>query len=135
MTPVLSSATATTAGRPAARRGGAVAVWAVQVVLAVQFAAGGLLKITGDGTMVEMFTDIGAGQWLRYVVGALELAGALGLLVPRLAGPAALGIVGLMAGAAVTNVAVLGTSPALPLAFLLLGAVVAWYRRPRTPAR
>jgi putative oxidoreductase len=132
MSHTLSAAAPTTRSRPAARRGKAAVVWAVQVLLAVQFAAGGLLKVAGDDVMVALFTDIGAGQWLRYLVGALELAGALGLLVPRLAGPAALGIVGLMAGATVTNVVILGISPAVPLVFLLLGAVVAWSRRDRT---
>jgi putative oxidoreductase len=28
--------------------------------------------------MVEMFATIGIGQWFRYVVGALEIAGAVG---------------------------------------------------------
>jgi putative oxidoreductase len=132
MSHTLSAAATTTPSRSAARRGKTAAVWAVQVLLAVQFAAGGLLKATGEESMVAMFTEIGAGQWLRYLVAACELAGALGLLVPRLAGPAALGIVGLMAGATVTNVVILGTSPAVPLAFLLLSAVVAGSRRAQT---
>jgi uncharacterized membrane protein len=46
-----------------------------------------------------MFATIGIGQWFRYVVGALELAGAVGVLIPRLSGLAALGLIGLMAGA------------------------------------
>jgi putative oxidoreductase len=41
--------------------------------------------------MVEMFANIGIGQWFRYVVGALEVAGAAGVLVPRVSGLAALG--------------------------------------------
>ena len=39
--------------------------------------------------MVEMFTTIGIGQWFRYVVGALEIFGAIGVLVPRTSGLAA----------------------------------------------
>ena len=39
---------------------------------------------------MEMFTQIGLGQWLLYLVGALKFAGAIGLLIPRLAGAAAL---------------------------------------------
>ena len=34
-------------------------------------------KLAGDPVMVDMFADIGAGQWLRYLVGALEVAGGL----------------------------------------------------------
>jgi uncharacterized membrane protein YphA (DoxX/SURF4 family) len=111
------------------RRARTVGIWALQVALAVQFAAGGLFKLTGDPQMIEMFTQIGAGTWLRYLVGALELAGAAGLLIPRLAGLAALGLVVLMVGATITNLLVLHTSPALPVGYLLAAGLVAWSRR------
>jgi uncharacterized membrane protein YphA (DoxX/SURF4 family) len=106
-----------------------VSVWAVRVALAAQFGAGGAGKIAGTDQMVRMFDDIGAGQWFRVLVGVLEIAGAVGLLVPRLAGAAAAGLVGLMIGAVVTNVAILGSSPIPPLAFGVLAAVVAYARR------
>ena len=82
--------------------------------------------------MVEMFATIGIGQWFRYVVGALEIAGAVGVLVSRLSGLAALGLLCLMAGAILTNVLVLGTSPLLPIVLMLVSALVAWGRWPRT---
>lgn len=107
-------------------------LWLFQVLLAFQFAAGGWLKLSGDPAMVDMFAAIGAGQGFRYVVGVLEIAGAVGLLIPRLSGPAALGLVGLMVGASATNVLVLGTAPWLPLAFLLMSVLVAWGRLPQT---
>lgn len=67
--------------RPVTGRTRAVAVWTAQVVLAAQFAAGRALKVTGDAAMVAMFADVGAGQWLRYLVGGLECAAAVCLLV------------------------------------------------------
>lgn len=79
--------------------------------------------------MVDLFDAVGAGQWLRYVVGVLEVAGAIGLLIPRLCGLAALGLSGLMAGAAITNIFALGASPGIPLGYLLVAAVIAWFRR------
>ncbi|WP_433412909.1 DoxX family protein [Microtetraspora malaysiensis] len=103
--------------------------WVVQLALALQFASGGVLKLFGATQMTAMFAEIGAGQWLRIVVGALELAGAAGLLLPRLARAAAAGLAALMIGATVTNVTVLGTSPALPLLLLTLAAAVAVMRR------
>jgi hypothetical protein len=66
------------------------------------------------------------------VVGMLELAGAVGVLIPRLSGLAALGLVGLLAGATLTNVLVLGASPLLPIGLLVVSALVAWGRWPRT---
>ena len=109
-----------------------IALWVLQALLAFQFASGGLLKVSGDPAMVEMFANIGAGQWFRYVVGALEIAGAVGVLIPRLSGLAALGLVCLMAGATATNVFILGTNPLLPIALMLVSCLVAWGRWPRT---
>jgi putative oxidoreductase len=59
-------------------------------------------KLAGAHSAVQMFGQIGAGQWLCYLVGAAELAGAIGLLIPRLAGLAAD-----MVGATSINAAVL----------------------------
>jgi putative oxidoreductase len=109
-------------------------VWIPQVALAVATGAGGVFKLTGDPAMVDMFDTIGVGQWFRYLVGVLELAGAVGLLIPRLAAFAAAGLAVLFAGAAITNVAVLDTSPILPLAYLVVAAAIAWVRRPRNGA-
>ena len=109
-----------------------IALWALQVFLALMFAMAGLAKVFGDPAMVEMFATIGIGQWFRYVVGALEIAGAVGVLVSRLSGLAALGLLCLMAGAILTNVLVLGTSPLLPIVLMLVSALVAWGRWPRT---
>jgi uncharacterized membrane protein YphA (DoxX/SURF4 family) len=108
---------------------GTVGLWVVQVVLAVEFVSAGLMKLSGNEQMVGMFTEIGAGQWLRFLVGALEVAGALGLLIPRLCGLAGLGLAALMTGAVITNVFVLGYSPVIALVFLVLAGVVAWFRR------
>lgn len=108
------------------------ALWVVQVLVAVFFlvAAAGP-KLLGEQTAVEMFAQIGLGQWFRYLVGVLELAGGIGLLIPRLAGPAALGLGGVMVGAAITQLLVLDT-PILvitPLILLVVLGVVAYGRR------
>jgi uncharacterized membrane protein YphA (DoxX/SURF4 family) len=114
------------------RRVPTIALWALQALLAIMFAMAGFAKVGGDAAMVEMFATIGIGQWFRYVVGALEIAGAVGVLVSRLSGLAALGLLCLMAGAILTNVLVLGTSPLLPIVLMLVSALVAWGRWPRT---
>jgi uncharacterized membrane protein YphA (DoxX/SURF4 family) len=113
---------------PAARSVNVV-LWALQAVLALQFAGGGLAKLAGSPELVDLFANIGAGQWLRYVVGALEVAGAVGLLVPRLSRLAALGLAALMVGATVTNLFVIHQRPWLPVGLLLVAAVIAWGRR------
>ena len=72
------------------RRALTIALWVLQVLVAFLFAGGGWLKLSGAPVMVDMFAMIGAGQWFRIMVGTLEIAGAIGLLIPRLAGFAAL---------------------------------------------
>jgi putative oxidoreductase len=101
--------TATVTARPAGRTGrrGHALLWAAQIVLAAFFAFAAVPKLAGAHSAVTMFGQIGAGQWLRYLVGTAELAGAAGLLIPRLAGLAAAGLAADMAGASVINVAVL----------------------------
>ncbi|MFD1149578.1 DoxX family protein [Saccharothrix hoggarensis] len=116
-------------GTVRARGVGNVLLWALQAVLAAYFAYSGVL-LFGDA-FVGKFDKIGIGQWLRHVTGVLEVAGALGLLVPRLCGLAALGLVGVMAGAVGTELVVLGDpdGAVLPAVLLALAAVVAWFRR------
>lgn len=104
-------------------------VWVLRVLMALAIGFGGVLKVVAAPQMVDLFATIGAGQWLRYLVGLLEIAGAIGLLVPPLTGLAAGGLVALLAGAAVTNVTVVGQSPLVPVIFLLLCALIAWNQR------
>jgi uncharacterized membrane protein YphA (DoxX/SURF4 family) len=83
-------------------------LWAAQILLAAFFlfiASGS--KLAGSHGAVQEFSAIGAGQWFRYLVGIVELAGAIGLLTPWLAGPAAAWLAADMAGATIVNVTVL----------------------------
>ncbi|HEX6358884.1 DoxX family protein [Actinophytocola sp.] len=103
-----------------------VVLWVLEALLAIQFVIAGASKLIGDQLMVDMFAAIGAGQWLRYLVGLAEIAGAVGLLIPALSGLAALGLVALMVGATVTNVFVLEADATMPIVFLLVAALIAW---------
>lgn len=85
--------------------------WTLQILLGIAIAGSGASKLVGDPVMVEMFDDIGAGLWLRLAVGICEVAGAVGLLLPRLRALVALCLVALLLGASITNVTVLHTSP------------------------
>lgn len=116
-------------------RGSRIALRVLQGALAVFFLlAAAVPKLIGEATAVQAFDDIGLGQWFRYLVGALELAGAVGLVVPRLARPAALGLAAVMVGAIFTNLFVIDGGPLTltPAILLVLLLVVARGRRPRT---
>ena len=98
-------------------------LWAAQILLALLFVYFGLAKLTGG--LVQEFADIGAGQWLRYVAGTAELAGAIGLLTPWLAGLAAAGLAADMAGATIINATVLRSVPQYAGPPLLTGLLCA----------
>ncbi len=122
----------TTANRPFASRPIAVAVdvfmWTVQVLLAAYFVYSAAL-LFGDG-MVGKFAEIGFGQWLRYLTGVLELAGAIGLVIPFFSGLAGLGLAGVMVGAVGTELFLVADGDVVLPAFLgglaLVVAVARW---------
>jgi putative oxidoreductase len=63
----------------------------------------GVMKFVPDGAWTAPFARWGYPVWFRYLVGAVELLGGLGLLAPRLASYAAATLGLVMAGAFVTR--------------------------------
>jgi len=82
--------------------------------------------LTGSQQAVQEFGLIGAGQWLRYLAGTAELAGAIGLLTSWLSGLAAAGLAADMAGASIINAMVLhGTTFGINI-WMTLGTRMKW---------
>ena len=130
MTTITTSAQ-TGKGRPRSRAN--TLLWTAQILLAAVFAVAAVPKLAGAHSATMMFSQIGAGQWLRYLVGTAELVGAIGLLVPRLAGLAAAGLAADMAGATIINVAVLhSAAAAMTVPLCAAVTLIAWRRREQT---
>lgn len=107
-----------------------IALSVLQVVLGLFLAIGsGLPKLFGEASAVQIFDQIGAGQWLRYLVGICEVVGGVGLLVPVVAGLAAACFVALMVGATVVQLTVVHAYWYTPVIIGVLMAVVAVARR------
>jgi uncharacterized membrane protein YphA (DoxX/SURF4 family) len=119
---------------PTPGKGLNIALWVVQVLTAPMFFMAGGQKLTGDPQMVGLFALIGIGQWFRYLTGLLEVTGALLLLVPRASGFGGALLVPVMLGAILTHLALLHSSPAMPLTLLVASAFVAWGRRAQLAA-
>ena len=79
--------------------------------------------------MVAIFAKIGFGQWFRVLTGLLEIAGAIGLLVPRYSFNAAVLFAVVMVGAIGFHLTILGGNPAPPIFLLILAALNAWLTR------
>lgn len=116
------------------RRGLTIVLWCLQVLAAIVIGGAGASTLAGAEQPMATFAAIGAGDWFRYLVGVLEVAGAVGLLVPRLHGLAALALVGLWLGAIATHVLLIGGSSVPAAVLLVLCAVIAWARRHETTA-
>lgn len=102
------------------------AILGIKALLTLAFVAAGVAKLMGAEMMVGTFEAIGAGQWFRYVTGAIEI-GAAALLWVR--GREAIGAALLMAtmfGAVLAHLLVLGPSAVPALVLGVLAAFIAW---------
>ena len=105
-----------------------VALWTAQETLAVLFAFAGISKLFGlEPELTLTFDRAGLGQWLRYLTGAIEVAGAVGLLWPGLTAIAALALGLVTAGTVLVHLVVIApaTMAALPPTLGVVSVVVA----------
>ncbi|MGW3678553.1 DoxX family protein [Streptomyces prasinus] len=133
--PVVSAASvpAASASVPVSARGrwAGIAPRTVQVALALFFAfASALPKLIAHASAAETFDDMGWGSAGMYAIGVLELAGAIGLLVPVLQSAAATGLSALMVGAFVVQIVVFdGQYAVTPLLLMVPLVLIARARR------
>jgi len=114
---------------PSVRPSRRIGAWTLQGIIAAAFLAAGAAKLAGVPFMVDLFNQIGLGQWFRVVTGVVEIAGAVALLVPGLASIGALWLGGTMVGAVATHLFVLHTSPVAAIVLGVLNALVVYLRR------
>ena len=119
------STTSIQLGRPSRRIG----AWTLQGILAAAFVAAGFAKLAGVPYMVELFDQIGLGQWFRLATGIVEITGAIALVFPGLASIGAAWLGSTMVFAVATHVFILHTSPVPAIVLGLLNALVVYLRR------
>jgi len=118
---------------PATSRRTNVTLWVLQVLLAAVYALSAFGKLTADAPNVEGFEAMGLGTTGMYIIGELELAGAIAMFVPILTGLAAACFVALMIGAVIITWAIGGGAlVVIPATVGVVAAVVAWGRRDST---
>ncbi|HEX2144096.1 MAG TPA: DoxX family protein [Glycomyces sp.] len=106
-----------------------ITLWILQGLLAAfMITASGAPKLFGVDAAAEGFDLIGWGDWFMYVVGALEVAGGIGLVIPRLSGLAAIGLSLLMIGATIFNATILNYPVFTPILLFVFFAFIAWAR-------
>jgi hypothetical protein len=132
-TPITGKNANATAGTKLSRRSH-LSVLTLQILLALFLGvASAAPKLIGHSSAAEGFDKIGFGDWYMYMVGALELAGAIALVIPILSGLSALAFMGLMIGAFITQVTVFDGEYAItPVIFFVIFGGIAWVRRNHT---
>jgi uncharacterized membrane protein len=113
----------------------AIALTAGAVVLAGVFVIFGAGKFIDPAKWIEKFSVWGIPTSFVPVSGALELAGAVGLLIPVLRGFAGIGLALFMVGAVATHVVHAEIGMIFVAGAILAGsAAVGWLRLPETMA-
>ncbi len=103
--------------------------WTVQVLLAVVMISAGLAKLTSVDSMVRMFQEIGLGQWLRVLVGALEVVAGVLMFSNVYSAIGATIILMTMAGAILTHLFIIGGNGLPALVIGLLAALLLALKR------
>lgn len=118
------------------RRGrGAVALNVARYAFALFLGFSGIAKLIAHESAIESFGRMGWSHGAMYAIGALETAGAIALLIPVLAGVAAIAFCGLLAGASIVQLTLLDPPNAvMPAVLIVLMVLIARDRRDGTAA-
>jgi putative oxidoreductase len=116
------SVTSSSSVSPAQRR----IVWGIRILLALAFGAAGIAKLVGVQQLVELFSAIGFGQWFRYLVGAVEVVGAVLMLIPAAGLFGGLLLTATCVGAVATHLLLIGGNPVPAIVLGVLSAFIAW---------
>jgi len=96
---------------------------------ALVFIPAGIAKLTGQTMEIQRFAGFGYSIWFMYLIGFMELSGALLVLVPRLAGSGAALLECVMLGAVYSEIAHGQTGrAALPAMLSVLLLILGWLR-------
>ncbi len=118
----------------------AVGTWILVVLSTLTMGSAGFAKLSPRADWwQEMFVSWGYASWFSTVIGALELIGALALLVPRLTAYASVMLIVIMTGAlstVITNDSRLGVlAPTMHLAVLAALVALRWKDRLGRPVQ
>jgi putative oxidoreductase len=112
-----------------------IGFWALKLLLAALFLFAGGAKLAGVPAMVDLFGQVGLGQWLRYLTGALEMGGAALLLWPPTVLYGALLLALVSVGALWAQIFVLHEDVIHAIVLAAILAAISWTHRTQLQAR
>ncbi len=106
-----------------------IALWILTGILGLAFLASGAGKLSGS--MDETLLALNVPSWAIPLIGSLEIAGAIALLIPRARFWASTGLTAIMLGAIGTHFLNADWGPSIaPLVLAALAGTLAWHTRP-----
>ena len=106
-----------------------IGLWIFRIVVAAFFILTGGNKLLGNPMMVDIFGRLGLGQGFRLLTGAIEVAGAVLVLVPATSVYGALVLACVMAGAFAAQIGVLHKDWIHTVVIFCICAALAWVQR------
>lgn len=107
----------------------AFVVWTLSLLLAGLFLLTGVPLLIGSGTVTFAASAMhGFPQWMRFIVGVVECAAAIGLLIPSLASFSAIVLAVVMVPATLTQYASGEGMVWVPIVVLALLLIIPWRR-------
>lgn len=103
--------------------------WVLRVLGAAAFLAAGVAKLVGAPMMVDVFDHIGLGQWFRLFAGAIEVMGAVALLLPSTVAFSGAFLAAMMLVATGVHLFVIGGSPVPAVVLMAITGTIAWLHR------
>jgi len=111
--------------------------WVLQLVIVSILGYASFLKLSDDPVEVELFTMLGMESTGRYIIGFIEAAACVLLLLPNAAVHGAILTFGVMLGAMIAHCSKIGFEGMTPLAAILLvvsSLVIIYLRRKQIPS-
>ena len=111
-------------------KGKTITMWVLSGLVAAMMLMAGAPKLMGQEKVVQDFAAMGFPSWFVYLIGVMEVGGAILLLIPK---TAAFGVVilGVTMIGAVGTLIKMGDIPGslIPFAFLVVIGIIGWLRQ------
>jgi len=110
-----------------------ITYYVLLTLLSLGFIAAGIPKLMADPQAVAGFAMAHLPLWFLYFIGVAEIAGAIGLWIPKLFRYAAYGLWIILAGAVVTTIA-FTTTPGMavmPVVYGIILGIIFWLHKKR----
>jgi putative oxidoreductase len=114
--------------QPKSNRALRATLWVLQILLALAYLSFGYSKLVDAPAAAEIFDKVGWGDWFQYVVGVLEIAVAIPLLIPRYARRGAIALIALAVVAIGVHAAIGDPNGLVFVVPIVMASVVVWGR-------